>query len=59
MEKESNREPYVFGKDFKNLPVKKRVSLIKIARTLLFFQKESNTLLWKNMTVCQSREEEK
>jgi hypothetical protein len=39
------RKPYDFGKDYKALPVKKRVSLIKIARTLLNQQKENNALL--------------
>jgi hypothetical protein len=39
------KEPYDFGKDYKDLPVKKRVSLIKIARTLLKQQKENNALL--------------
>jgi hypothetical protein len=40
-----NKEPYDFSKDYKDLPVKKRVGIIKIARNLLKLQKENNALL--------------
>jgi hypothetical protein len=40
-----DKESYDFSKDYKDLPVKKRVNLIKIARNLLKQQKENNALL--------------
>jgi hypothetical protein len=36
---------YNFSKDYKALPIKKRVSLIKIARVLLNLQKENKAVL--------------
>jgi hypothetical protein len=38
-------ETYDFSKDYKALPVKKRVRLIMIARTLLKIQKENTVTL--------------
>jgi len=45
MNRKVKAKPYDFQKDYKKLPVKKRVSLIKIARKLLIQQKENNALL--------------
>jgi hypothetical protein len=45
MDSTVNREPYDFSNDYKILPAKKRVTLIKIARNLLKQQKEDSILL--------------
>lgn len=45
MDNTVNRELYDFSKDYKLLPVKNRVNLIKIARNLLKQQKEDSVLL--------------
>ena len=42
--KKADKELYDFGSEYKKLPLKKRVSLIQIAKTLLV-QQRKNTLL--------------
>ena len=41
MGRKPKEEPFDFEKEYKGLPVKKRVGLIKIARNILKLQKES------------------
>jgi hypothetical protein len=45
MNRKVKAKPYDFQKDYKKLPVKKRVGLIKIARKLLNQQKEDAVIL--------------
>jgi len=45
MNRKVKAKPYDFEKDYKKLPVIKRVGLIKIARKLLIQQKENNAIL--------------
>ena len=45
MGKKQKEKPFEFEKEYKGLPVKKRVGLIKIARNLLKQQKDNNATL--------------
>jgi len=45
MDKKEWVKPYDFSNDYKKLPVKKRVGLIKIAKILLNQQKENTAIL--------------
>ena len=45
MGKAKENKPYDFTTDYKKLPVKKRVGLIRIAKNLLNQQEENNAIL--------------
>ena len=49
MGSEKNKKSYDFSKDYKALPIKKRVTLILIAKNLLKQQQENNALLAENI----------
>ena len=57
MDKE--QKPYDFINDYRELPVKKRVSLIMIAKKLLLQQKEYNALLADSTAFSFSLEDKK
>jgi hypothetical protein len=52
MNRKAKAESYDFGKEYKALPVRKRVILITIARTLLKLQKE-NAVTFTDADSCK------
>jgi hypothetical protein len=52
---EVNRELYNFDKDFKGLPAKNRITLIKAAKTLLKVQKEDFAILAASLPINEGQ----
>jgi hypothetical protein len=59
MEKETCQKSYDFTADYKELPIKERVSLIKIAKNLLSRQKKDGSLFTSITAFPSVYEEEK